>query len=1012
MKLHFESDLPYQRAATEAVCDIFRGQEISRSEFTVTRDTDSAQQSLPFAQNELGVGNRLTLLDDELLANLSAIQLRNGLRQSTVLDSGDFTVEMETGTGKTYVYLRTIFELNKRYGFSKFVIVVPSVAIKEGTNKTLEITRDHFENLYPSGKGYEFFQYDSAKLGLVRNFATSPTVQIMVVTVGAINKFGDENEAIAEEADTARARAKTKNVMYRHQDATGGEKPIDLIRATHPVLIVDEPQSVEGGLDGKGKQAMQRMNPLCSLRYSATPKDAHHMVYKLDAVDAYEQKLVKQIEVASANIGGASNTPYVRLLSITNRKGIPTAKVELHVKSGTGVSAKELIVRDGDDLESVTDRPVYSNYRIGEIRGGPGEPIMELHLPGGHQFLKKGEARGGVDEDGLKSQMIRRTIKEHLDKELQLAPLGIKVLSLFFVDTVENYRRYGADGSPQKGKYSLMFEEEYRRLAAHPDYSSLFPDVDTQTIAEEVHDGYFSIDRQRIGGRTVDVFKDTGGNTAADEDTYNLIMKNKELLLSFDSKLKFIFSHSALREGWDNPNVFQICALREMGSEQQRRQTIGRGLRLCVNQKGERQRGFEINTLTVVASESYEEFAKGLQTEIEAETGIRFGVLEDHQFAGVVSKLGTNPQALGFEKSKTLWNHFLQLGYINGNGRVQDSLRRAILDGTVTVPAEFTDQLPQIREVLRKVAGRLIVKDADERQIVKTRPAILDGADFQALWDRIKQKTTYRVDFDGENLITACATAVKANVNIDRPHLTWRSADLAIGRAGVEAKETSVSGPVTLAEAEIPLPDVLTELQDQTQLTRRSIQRILVQSGKLEQFKLNPQKFIEQAADAINQAKRLAIIGGIKYEQEGDESYYAQELYAHDELKGYLTSMVAAKKSVYEYVVYDSEIEASFAKQLELNEAVKVYAKLPRRFTIPTPLGGYNPDWAVLVVKDGVERLYFVVETKGTLFLESLSGTEGAKIECGRAHFKALEVRENPAHYIIARTVDDLMMYG
>ena len=618
MKYHFESNLDYQLAAIEAVCDLFRGQEICRSEFTVTMrsqttpaaddlfpGTTPQQMSLDAAESDLGIGNKLTLLDDEIAENLHAIQLRGGLPPSSVLSSGDFTVEMETGTGKTYVYLRSIFELNKRYGFTKFVIVVPSVAIKEGVYKSLQITEEHFKGLY-AGVPLDYFIYDSAKPGQVRNFATSSNIQVMVVTVGAINKFGDEAEAKAEESDETKARPKSQNVMYRHSEKTGGERPIDLIRATSPIVIVDEPQSVDGGLDGKGKKAIQQLNPLCTLRYSATHVDKHHMVYRLDAVDAYEQKLVKQIEVAAATVQGGNNKPYVRVVSVSNKRGVISAKVELDVETLAGVHRQEAMVQDGDDLGQTTHRAMYADYRIGEIKTAKGEAFVELRYPGGEKYLSIGEAHGDVEPLAIQREMIRRTIKEHLDKEKRLRPQGIKVLSLFFIDAVDRYRQYDADGNPVKGEYARIFEEEYRRYAKHPDYQSLFAEVDLNAAAEEVHDGYFSIDKKKVGNKSVEMVKDTRGDTKADDDTYNLIMRDKEKLLGLDTPLKFIFSHSALREGWDNPNVFQICTLRDIHTERERRQTIGRGLRLCVNQDGMRLRGFEINTLTVIATESYE----------------------------------------------------------------------------------------------------------------------------------------------------------------------------------------------------------------------------------------------------------------------------------------------------------------------------------------------------------------------------------------------------------------------
>lgn len=992
MKLHFEPDLDYQKRAIEAVADLFRGQEINRTEFTVTRqEAGGLQGELGLVESELGIGNRLTLLDDEIIANLKDIQLRNGLAPSSALTSGDFTVEMETGTGKTYVYLRTIFELNKLYGFTKFVIVVPSVAIKEGVYKTLQITEEHFKGLY-SGQPFDYFLYDSAKLGQVRNFATSPNIQIMVVTVGAINK-------------------KDVNNLYKDSEKTGGERPIDLIRVTRPILIVDEPQSVDGGLSGAGRNALGEMNPVCTLRYSATHVDKHHMVFRLDAVDAYERKLVKQIEVASLEVEGGHNKAYVRFVSGSNAKGAITARVEIDVLDGKQVRRQEVTVQDGDDLEELTKRAIYADCRIGEIRAGRDNQLLEVKLPGSEAFLQPGQAVGDVDADALKRLMIRRTIHEHLEKEKRLAPLGIKVLSLFFIDAVEPYRSYDADGNPVKGKYARIFEEEYRRAAKLPDFVSLFKDVDVTSEAEEVHDGYFSIDKARR-------WTDTADNNQAGRDNaeraYSLIMKDKEKLLSFDTKLKFIFSHSALKEGWDNPNVFQICALREIGTERERRQTIGRGLRLCVNQNGERLRGFDINTLTVIATESYEDFAENLQKEIEKDAGIKFGIVEKHQFATIpVVNPDGSTRMLGFEESAAIFDHLKAEGFVDTKGKVQDTLRTALKDGTLALPVALAAHLGAVRDVLKKVAGKLDIKNADERVPVKTRQAILESAEFRALWDRIKHKTTYRVHFDNEKLITDCAKAITNGPPVSKARVRVRKADLSIGQGGVEAKEHDKNSGtiITIEEGDIILPDVLTDLQDRTQLTRKSLVRILTECGRLTDFKRNPQAFIEIAGEVINRTKRLAIVDGIKYQRIGDEHYYAQELFSQEELTGYLRNMLKdAQKSVFEHVVYDSAgVERTFAEQLEKNEAVKIYAKLPGWFKVPTPLGTYNPDWAVLVEVSGEERLYFVVETKGSLFADDLRDIEAGKIACGEAHFSALASGPNPARYVKVRTVDDLM---
>ncbi|XUW99727.1 MAG: DEAD/DEAH box helicase family protein [Dehalogenimonas sp.] len=989
MKLHFEPNLDYQRDAIEAVSDLFRGQEICRTEFTVTRDTMSPQMAMVFAQNDLGIGNRLQLLDDEVLRNLENIQLRNGLRPSITLASGDFTVEMETGTGKTYVYLRTIFELNRRYGFTKFIIVVPSVAIKEGVYKTLQMTEEHFRTQF-ANTPYEYFLYDSSKLGQVRNFATSPNIQIMVVTVGAINK-------------------KDVNNLYKNNEDTGGEKPIELIRATRPILIVDEPQSVDGGLEGRGKEALDAMNPLCSLRYSATHADKHHMVYRLDAVDAYERKLVKQIEVASLQVEGGHNKGYVKLISTSNKKGVFTAVLELDKQQLMGVTRMQVTVKPGDDLEQVTGRAVYTDCVVQNIGCKTGSEFIELSNL--ENPLRPGEAVGDVDTEALRRLMIRRTIEEHLDKELRLRPQGIKVLSLFFIDKVEHYRSYTPEGAVVKGKYAVMFEEEYRKAAARPKYRTLFNDVDLTSDATEVHDGYFSIDRKGTWTDTAESNQNSRDNA---ERAYNLIMKDKEKLLGFETKLKFIFSHSALREGWDNPNVFQICAIRDMGTERERRQTIGRGLRLCVNQQGERLRGFEINTLTVVATEGYEQFAENLQKEIEEDTGIRFGIVEKHQFASIpVTDAEGHATALGIKNSEAIWVYLKEAGYLDARGKVQDALRTVLKEDILQLPEAFQSQILQVKVVLRKLAGKLDIKNADERVQVKVRQAILESEEFKSLWNRIKHKTTYRVQFDNEKLLINCAKAISECPPVTKTRVQIRKADLAIGRAGISHEEIAAAAPIIIEEHDIELPDLLTDLQDKTQLTRRSLVRILNESGRLDDFKHNPQQFIEMASESINRAKRLALVDGIKYQRLGDEYYYAQELFEQEELTGYLKNMVNSEKSAYEKVVYDSSgVERTFAEDLEKNEAVKVYAKLPGWFKVPTPLGSYNPDWAVLIEKDGTERLYFVVETKGSLFLEDLRNKESAKIECGKAHFKALAVGEKPAEYIVARTVEDLMAIG
>ena len=1000
MNLQFEHNLDYQRAAIDAVCSLFTGQELCRTEFTVSHNTPrlatgtdlagqvlQQQMGLGLAESELGIGNRLSLLDDDLLKNLSDVQLRNGLALSPSLESGDFTVEMETGTGKTYVYLRTLFELNQKFGFTKFVIVVPSVAIKEGVYKSLQIMAPHFKTLY-AGVPFDYFLYDSAKPGPVRNFATSPHMQIMVVTVGAINK-------------------KDVNNLYKESEKTGGEKPIDLIRATRPIVVVDEPQSVDGGLQGSGKQALEAMGPLCTLRYSATHATKHHMVYKLDAVDAYERQLVKQIEVASLAVEGGHNRPYVKLLGVGFEAKKLIAEVELDVQAKTGtIKRQSKKVRMDDDLQQVTGNAMYADYMVGEVSAKAGAQYIDLRFPGGEDQLTVGQAVGDVDDDAIKRMMIKRTIREHLDKELRLRPKGIKVLSLFFIDTVANYRLYSDDGIAAQGKFAQMFEEEYTAYAKSNKYKSLFNEVDLTAPASGVHDGYFSIDKK--GGWT-----DTGESNQTGRDNaeraYNLIMKDKERLLSFDTPLKFIFSHSALREGWDNPNVFQICNLREINTERERRQTIGRGLRLCVDQTGQRLRGFEVNTLTVIANESYEDFADKLQKEIEADTGIRFGMVEGHAFAqlAVASGDGDAANVLGAERSEAMALHLKALGLIDAKGKVQDSLRKALRDGTVPIPPELQAWEAQIIERLRKLAGKLDIKNADDKKTIALRREVYLSPDFKALWDRIKHRTTYRVAFDNAQLLDTCVKAMQEAPKVTPTRARFRKADLSIGRGGVAAESSTDSVYETLYE-KIPLPDLLTELQDRTQLTRRSLVDVLQRSGRLDDFKVNPQQFIDLAAQFINRYKQHAIVDGIRYTRLGDAHVWAQELFETTELLGYLNTL-QANKSVFESVLYDSEIERSFADALERNESVKLYVKLPSWFKIPTPLGSYNPDWAVVIAHDGQEQLYFVVETKGSLVALDLRTGESDKIDCGAKHFEALAVGQNPANFKKAKKLEDVL---
>lgn len=981
MHLRFESSLDFQLAAIRAITDLFKGQEICRTTFTVARDDRRANQG--FTDDNIGIGNRLRLVGSDLLRNLQDVQLTAGLPVSEHLKSRDFTVEMETGTGKTYVYLRTIFELHQLYGFSKFVIVVPSVAIKEGVNQTMLDTRDHFETLYPGAKGYEFFVYDSGKPGQVRNFAVSPNIQVMVMTVGAINK-------------------KDVNNLYKVSEKTNDVKPIDLIVQTNPIVIVDEPQSVDGGLEGRGKEALAAMQPLCTLRYSATHRHNHHMVYRLDAVEAYQRRLVKQIEVAGMEVEGNHNRAYVRLIAVKTKLKRPVAVIEVDVQQGTKVKRDEITLKAaGVDLEEETGRSLYANLRIENFGLGktPGERGW-LQLSGHAQPLFEGESVGGIDESHLQRLMLRRTIRAHFEKERRLRPRGIKVLSLFFLRSVHQYRALDDQGNPlpgASGPVGRMFREEFLTQAAlYPDVVGTTDPATLAIMADEVQGGYFAIDKK---GQFTDPETDAAGELKNDKSreeaarAYELIMRKKGELLELRTPLRFIFSHSALREGWDNPNVFQICNLRDMGSERERRQSIGRGLRICVDQSGQRVRDPAINTLTIIASERFEDYAEKLQTEIQEQTGLTFGIIDPALFAKIgIRNADGSLGLLGDQSAKILHQHLIAQGYIDPRGHVQGTLREALNTNTVLLPDAFVKEALAITNLLRQQAGTRIIDNADAKRQITRNKQVFDSPEFQALWNRIRYKTTYHVAFNNAQLITDCIAELQtAMPRIPRTRVQFRTAGINLERSGLGREVREESAPYAVEDVDIPIPDVLTELQDRTKLTRRSLGRIILESQRLDDFAQNPQRFIEEAAERINRVKRHALVSGIRYERIGEATYFVQELFPEGELVSYLKNAIATpRRGIYDHMLCESKPEESFATDLENNDAVKVFAKLPSSFSVPTPLGDYIPDWAVLVEQQGQERLYLVVETKSTRFANDLREKENDKIACGRQHFLAL----------------------
>jgi len=966
MKIQFENNLEYQDRAISSIVDIFEGQEIVQSNFSVAKMTNNLFYS---TDNELGIGNHLELLDDELLANVQNIQLRNGLPQSQKLGSMDFSVEMETGTGKTYVYLKTIFELNKQYGFTKFIIVVPSIAIKEGTKKTLEITRDHFKTLFDNTP-YDYFVYDSSNLEQVRDFATSSDIRIMVINIDAFRKsFSDP---------TKETKA---NIIHRQNDRLGGLRPIEFIASTNPILIIDEPQSVDNTV--RAKEAIETLNPLCSLRYSATHSQKFNLMYKLDSIDAYEQQLVKQIEVANIKLEDTSNKAYISLVSV---KANPrSAKVEIDLNQSGVTKRKTITVKVGDDLyEKSKGRDVYDGYVVNDIYLEKGSEYIEFL---NQEIIKIKETVGDGDNDYIKRLQIRKTIEEHLEKELRLKPRGIKVLSLFFIDKVANYRAYDEQNNPIKGKYALWFEEEFKAISKRPKYQTLFEKIDRDDV-ESIHDGYFAQDSK---GRV----KDSTGKNKDDESAFDKIMKNKERLLSFDEPLRFIFSHSALKEGWDNPNVFQICTLNETTSVMKKRQEIGRGLRLCVDQDGQRVRGFDVNTLTVMANESYEDFARALQKEIEDEEGIKFGVIEEHLFANIpVEKENGDIEYFGFTNSEVVYEYLKQMNYIDSRGKIQDTLKTAIKENCFDVPQEYEALKSDITSVITKIAGNLNVKDANDKKLITLNKEVYLSDDFKALWEQIKYKTTYRVEFDEAKLIEECIKHIQNDLTVGKIKYLYSKATNKITKAGVEIVEDTIKNtPLNSQIIDFNLPDIITYIQNETNLTRRVIVDILIKSKKLQGFKNNPQKFIDGAIKIIKKVMSIFVVDGIKYQKLGDEFYYAQECFENQELYGYLSSNMVENrpnKSIYTHTVYDSNIEKNFALEFNQNERVKLFTKLPSWFKINTPLGSYNPDWAVVIEEENQEKLYFVLESKGSDLGLDIKTSESSKIACAKKHFKEI----------------------
>lgn len=976
MKLQFDPKQEYQLDAVNSVVDLFEGQPLERSDYSVVFQTMDTELFAGQARTETGSGNQLLLNEDSILKNLQTVQERNLLDVRESLESWTwvdeagshwcphFSVEMETGTGKTYVYLRTIYELNRKYGFKKFIIVVPSVAIREGVLKNLEITRDHLRAIYNNVES-EHTVYDSKRVSSqMRQFATSNTVQILVINIDAFRKnfTGTDDE-------------RKSNVIYTERDGLNGMRPIEFIRGTRPIVILDEPQSVDN--TEKAQQAIQTLNPLCTLRYSATHKNLYNQVYSLDPIRAYELRLVKQIVVASVTSENSQNEAFVRLVKVDNKSGIK-AQVEIDVEQAEGVKRKKVIVKNGDDLHYKSgERSLYATgYQIAEINAEPGN---ESVLLSNGRRLTLGQEIGGM-RDNLWKEQIRRTVERHLLKEIQLKGKGIKVLTLFFIDRVANYRSYDSEGRPVAGKFAEAFEESYRKLIKQERFKDFLP-----WSVEQLHNGYFSQDKKTFSPFTDALTSKT--KEGAEDTTYNLIMRDKERLLSAEEPLRFIFSHSALREGWDNPNVFQICTLNETTSATKKRQEIGRGLRLPVNQEGERVFDETINKLVIVANESYEDFAKSLQSEYEQDCGVTFGKVPMLAFVKLERLDGEKTLALGRKGSEEIWKSLQDQGLIDSTGRIQKSFNPKAKDFDLPLPEAYQELKAEVVDILSSYQlERHIKRDEPGKKLVFKKAVSLDQ-DFQELWDKIKPRTTYAVEYKTEILVQNAVTAIRKMEKIEPVRLSYRETGIEVERKGLSATVLREGSQNQVFRG--VLPDILAYLQGETELTRGTLVRILKESGRLAEFMLNPQRFMDAVASILRHELNRLIIDGIKYEKiEGEE--FEMRLFETEEIIGYLHNRLEVGKSVYDAVVYDSEVERSFAERLDQREDIKLFVKLPWWFRIETPIGDYNPDWAI--VKHDSSALYLVRETKGTKDFEKLRNSEADKIRCGRKHFEALDI--------------------
>lgn len=997
MKIQYRHQ-KFQADAAKAVVDVFAGQPYLTPTYMMDRGSGNYQIGVNEERDFTGFSNQRIvpeLSDQRILEQLNKIQRTNQLKPSDKLEGRangyNLTIEMETGVGKTYTYIKTMFELNKHYGWSKFIVVVPSVAIREGVYKSFEMTQEHFAEEY--GKKIRFFIYNSAQLTEIDRFASDNSINVMIINSQAFNAKGKDARRIYMKLDEFRSR-----------------RPIDIIAKTNPILIIDEPQSVEGK---QTRERLKEFHPLLTLRYSATHKSdsIYNMVFRLDAMEAYNRRLVKKIAVKGITESGSTATDsYLYLESINLSKSDPTATLQFEIKMASGAPKKKSrIIKIGDNLYDYSGG--LEEYRNGfVVKQIDGRDDSVEFINGIKIFA--GDVIGAVDEDQLRRIQIRETILSHIQRERQLFYKGIKVLSLFFIDEVANYREYDAAGQPVNGKYAAMFEEEYEdiigsmQLAIGDDEYLRY----LQAIsASKTHAGYFSVDGK---GKMINSKVGRKETTSDDVSAYELIMKNKELLLDRDpvrSPVRFIFSHSALREGWDNPNVFQICTLKQSGSDVRKRQEVGRGLRLCVNQSGERMDTnvlgndvHNINILTVIASESYDSFAKGLQTEMAEAVSDRPCAVTVELFVGkVIKDEHGNEQVIDQNTASAIHFDMIVNGYIDRKGALTDKYYEDKANGEIKVAEEVADSAASVLAIIDSIYDERSMQPENARsnnvelQLDEDKLAM---PEFKALWSRINAKSVYIVDFDTEELIQKAITALNSKLRVSKIHFQVETGAMDAIKSKEEllsgasfVKEESASYGVTVAANSNVKYDLIGKLVDETGLTRKALVAILkgIQSTVFSQFKDNPEEFIVKAAALINDEKATAVIEHITYDVLDD--HYGTDVFTDPTIKGRLGfNAMKAKKHLYDHIVYDSTGERDFAAELDTNTNVAVYVKLPDGFYIATPVGRYNPDWAIAFYEGSVKHIYFVAETKGSMRSMQLRLIEQSKIHCAREHFKAI----------------------